>query len=413
MEAILKMQPPKTKRQLRRFIGMVNYYRDMWKRRSHNLAPLTTLSGKTVKWKWTNECQNAFETIKRSIARKTLLNFPDFDKEFHIYTDSSEFQLGSVIMQEDKPLAFYSRKLNKHQKRYTTGEKELLSIVETMKEFQNILLGQKIVIHTDHLNILYSKMPSPRVVRWRLLLEEYGAKFVHIKGEENVVADALSRHPNSDPDKDDDVTGPIGKKLSYYIARILTVEEDDDIQYNYANLVEEEDIKDAEICAISPKTIAQFQKKDKYLQDKISKCQANYGIVELEDEKLIAHNGKVMVPEALQDRLIDQYHLLLNHPGMTRMEATIRHVFDFRGLREKVEQCCRTCHICQLTKKQKKKYGYLPPKEAEEAIPWKHVNVDMVGPYMVETPKGKKKLISYDYDRSSNRLVRNSPFRRK
>ena len=118
----------------------------------------------------------------------------------------------------------------------------------------------------------------------------------------------------------------------------------------------------------------------------------NYQIVELEDEKLIAHNGKVLVPEALQDRLIDQYHMLLNHPGMTRMEATIRHVFEFRGLREKVEQLCRTCHICQLTKKQKKKYGHLPPKEAEEAIPWKRVNVDVIGPYKAKTPAGVRTL---------------------
>ena len=166
VEAILKMQPPTTKRQLRRFLGMINYYRDMWRRRSHILAPLTTLSGKTAKWNWTEECEQAFESIKRSMARETLLNFPDFNKEFHIYTDASDYQLGAVIMQDDKPLAFYSRKLNKHQRRYTTGEQELLSIVETLKEFHNILLGQQLVVHTDHLNILYSKMPpSPRIVR--------------------------------------------------------------------------------------------------------------------------------------------------------------------------------------------------------------------------------------------------------
>ena len=185
---------------------MVNYYRDMWQRRSHILAPLTSLSAKTAAWKWSDECDEAFEAIKRAIARETLLNFPDFNKEFHIYTDASDYQLGAVIMQDNKPLAFYSRKLNKHQRRYTTGEQELLSIVETLKEFRNILLGQRLVVHTDHLNILYSKLPSPRIVRWRLLLEEYGATFEHVKGEDNVVADTLSRHPNTDSDDDDDVT---------------------------------------------------------------------------------------------------------------------------------------------------------------------------------------------------------------
>jgi hypothetical protein len=394
VEAILKMQPPLTKRQLRCFLGMVNYYRDMWQKRSHILAPLTSLSGQTAKWKWTKECAEAFESIKRSIARETLLNFPDFNKEFHIYTDASDFQLGAVIMQDNKPLAFYSRKLNKHQRNYTTGEQELLSIIETLKEFHNILLGQKLVVHTDHLNILYDKMPSPRVVRWRLLLEEYGAKFVHVAGIDNVVADTLSRHPTNDPDDTNDVTIPSGKKLSYFMARINTPEEDDDTVYTYADLVTPEDLLDAGVCAISPKVLAQFQQMDTELLRKARRSESNYHKIELENEELIAHKGKVMVPEALQDRLIEQYHNLLNHPGMNRMEATIRHAFDFRGLREKVEQCCRTCHICQLTKKQKKKYGHLPPKKAEEAIPWKRVNVDVIGPYTVETQKGKKTLIA-------------------
>ena len=164
VEAILKMQPPTTKRQLRRFLGMINYYRNMWRRRSHMLAPLTALCSKNVKWNWTKECTDAFEMAKRVVARETLLNFPDFTKKFHLYTDASDYQLGAVLMQENKPLAFYSRKLNQAQKNYTTGEQELLSIVETLKEFRNILLGQKLLVHTDHLNILYSKMANSRII---------------------------------------------------------------------------------------------------------------------------------------------------------------------------------------------------------------------------------------------------------
>jgi hypothetical protein len=83
--------------------------------------------------------------------------------------------------------------LNSAQQKYTTGEQELLSIVETLKEFRNILFGQRIVIHTDHKNILYRKLSSDRIIRWRLLLEEYGPEYVHISGKDNVIADALSR----------------------------------------------------------------------------------------------------------------------------------------------------------------------------------------------------------------------------
>ena len=96
--------------------------------------------------------------------------------------------------------AFYSRKLNPAQTRYTTTERELLSIVEVLKEFQNILLGQQIHVHTDHENLTQKKFNSDRVMRWRLYIEEYSPDLTYIKGEANVVADALSRlEMNPDP----------------------------------------------------------------------------------------------------------------------------------------------------------------------------------------------------------------------
>ena len=95
-------------------------------------------------------------------------------------------------MQEGKPIAFYSRKLNPAQSRYTTTERELLSIVEALKEFRNILLGQKIIIHTDHQNLIHNSFTSDRVMRWRLYLEEHSPEIKYIKGENNQAADALS-----------------------------------------------------------------------------------------------------------------------------------------------------------------------------------------------------------------------------
>jgi hypothetical protein len=104
-------------------------------------------------------------------------------------------------MQEGKPLAFYSRKLNSAQTRYTTGEQELLSIVETLKQFRDILLGEQVIVHTDHLNILYGKLSNDHITRWRLLLEEYGPQYVHIAGKNNIVADALSRLEKDEDEK--------------------------------------------------------------------------------------------------------------------------------------------------------------------------------------------------------------------
>jgi len=155
VEAIMKIAEPKTRKELRSFIGVINYYRDMWIRRSHILAPLASLTSKTKKWEWGPKQAAAFKMAKRVIARETMLQYPDFSKPFLIHTDASHYQLGAVISQDGKPIAFYSRKLNDAQTRYTTTERELLSIVETLKEYRNILLGHEIEVHTDHKNLVY------------------------------------------------------------------------------------------------------------------------------------------------------------------------------------------------------------------------------------------------------------------
>ena len=131
--------------------------------------------------------------MKRIIAREVILSYPEFSKPFHLHTDASKTQRGAVISQNDKPIAFYLRKLNPAQTRYTTTERELLSIVETLKEFRNILLGQQIIVHTDHENLTFEIFNSDRVMRWRLFIEEYSPDLQFIQGENNIVADALSQ----------------------------------------------------------------------------------------------------------------------------------------------------------------------------------------------------------------------------
>jgi hypothetical protein len=106
---------------------------------------LTSLTSSKVKFEWHSSHQQAFDKIKKFIGTELLLCYPDFNKPFlfHFYTDASDHQLGAVIMQDKKPIDFYSQKLNTAQKRYTTTERyrELLSAIETCKEYKNNLLG--------------------------------------------------------------------------------------------------------------------------------------------------------------------------------------------------------------------------------------------------------------------------------
>ena len=107
----------------------MNYYRDIQPRRSHTLATITKLTSIKRNFKWTQVEQDDFDEIKRIVACNTLLTYPDFNETFKIHTDAIAFQLGAVISQKYKPIAFHSRKLTDAQQRNTLTEKEILSIV--------------------------------------------------------------------------------------------------------------------------------------------------------------------------------------------------------------------------------------------------------------------------------------------
>ena len=140
IDTILRLQPPRTVKDLRSFIGAVTYYHTMFPTHTHILAPLTALtSQKSGNVAWSAECQHAFDTIKAILSSDVLLRYPDHNRPFHVYTDASNLQLGTVIVQDEQPVAFYSRKLNAAQRNYTTMEKELISTVDTLKEFHTML----------------------------------------------------------------------------------------------------------------------------------------------------------------------------------------------------------------------------------------------------------------------------------
>ena len=372
VEAIQNIAAPKTKRQVRSFVGLVNYYRDMWPRRSDVIAPLSKLCSKPAKFEWKEEQQKAFEEMKRLASKETLLAYPDFNETFDIHTDASHTQLGAVISQRGKPIAFYSRKLNSAQTRYTTTERELLAIVETLKEFRNILLGQKIRVYTDHKNLTYEQFNTERVMRWRLILEEYGPELIYIKGENNVPADALSR-------LDMEATAADLQSESFQVALESQAEcfgqtkkdnPDDAYPYPFSY----RDLKRAQLT--ERERLLNLAKKDRRFTIKTFRGGDK-------DHTLICRNGKIVIVDANRERIMTWYHDILCHPGENRTEQTIRQHFWWPTLTQDVKRKCKHCSICQRTKRLAKKYGKLPEKEAE-AIPWDRLCVDLIGPYELE-----------------------------
>jgi hypothetical protein len=166
VQAILMLNLPNNVKELRQFLRMVQYYRDMWARCSEMLAPFTDLVGecgetKTTKksktkkkpWQWDPIHQQAFDNVKTAITKEVVLAYPDFSKPFEIYLDTSSTQLGAVIAQDNRPIVFFSRKLSETQQKYSVTKIELLAVVEILKEFKGMLRGQSIKVFTGHNNL--------------------------------------------------------------------------------------------------------------------------------------------------------------------------------------------------------------------------------------------------------------------
>jgi hypothetical protein len=151
---------------------------------------------KKVPWHSDEVHQRAFDHVKATTAKDVVLAYYlDYSKVFKIYTDTSSKQLGAVITQDNRPIAFFSWKLSHRQCKYSFTKIELIAIVKTLKEFKGMLWGQNIKMFTDLANLIRDALglTSDRVYQWRLLLKEYGPKIVDIKGIHNTIADAVSR----------------------------------------------------------------------------------------------------------------------------------------------------------------------------------------------------------------------------
>ena len=344
------------------------------------------------------------------LAREALLSYPDFSKPFDLYTGTSDKQLGVTLVQVQggKPLGFYTRKLNDAQLNYTVGERQLLGIVEGFKAFEGILQGMTVTVHrtTDHLNLLYQKLPSQRMVRWRLLLllEEFHSQFKHVAGIDNDAADALSRLDLIDKSSDRINWKPKLPKLKYidntkniiFCKYMNSMDFEEDVDNERRDILNTMSDATAYIAdaynyefALDVKMFQENQRNDKKIKKQaklaLNDQTSTVSLKDIEGVELVHKNNKIVVPDTLKEQVMDWYHDVLVHPGMTRMEASINSVYTWVGLQKDVEHYCKTCDICQRTKRSRNKIKYrlLPEKEGE-ITKWSRVNVDLWRPKSIK-----------------------------
>ena len=150
---------------------------------------------------WSKECNEAFERIKRLLMTSPVLITANYEKKFSLYVDASDVGIGAVLTQlcsDDvvHPISFYSKKLNKHQRNYSTIEKECFSLVSALHHVYVNVTRHPVLVYTDHNPLVFNermKLKNQKILRWSLLIQSYNLEIKHIKGKNNVIADALSR----------------------------------------------------------------------------------------------------------------------------------------------------------------------------------------------------------------------------
>ena len=370
VQGIMDIKRPQTVKEVKSLIGLVQYYRDMWQRRSHILSPLTDVSNgkKNQKIQWNNELENAFNEMKRMVSEETFLNYPDWSKKFTVHTDASDKQLGAVISQDNKPIAFFSRRLSKAQRNYTTTEKELLSIVECLKQFKNILFGYEIDVYSDHKNLVYAATisESQRVMRWRMILEEFAPTIHHIPGVDNIVADTLSRLESANVESQPSNTESINKA----------------IKETYANNQSNDSLEGfpLEKLRVQKEQNKELNSRNSKLKKAMGEDESKFIYKTIDNIKLITYKDRIYVPMSLRADTLNWYHYYLNHPGGDRLANTLLQVCYWKGLTNQAKEFVKKCTICQKHKK-RRKYGHLPPKNVKDLTPWETVHIDLVGPY--------------------------------
>ena len=205
-DAIRDWPTPLDIHELRSFLGLANYYRRYVEFYAEICLPLFPLLSKDTPYVWTDDHTLAFETLKTKLTTAPVLQPYNPHTRPVLVTDASKFALGATLMQDSgnglKPVAFYSRKFIPAEINYTTREQELLAIRDALKVWRHYLTGMPIEIHTDHESLKYlqtqpTESLSPRLARWQQHLANFDFdRVIHVRGKDNVVADALSRRPD-------------------------------------------------------------------------------------------------------------------------------------------------------------------------------------------------------------------------
>jgi len=206
VDGVLSWSQPKTVKDIRKFLGLANYYRRFIKDFARVARPLNMLIRKDKKWRWEEAQQKAFDKLKQVFTTKLVLAALDLDKEFRVEANASNYATGGVLSikcsdEKWRPVTFISKSLSDIERNYEIHDKEMLAVVRCLEAWRHFLEGAmvKFEIWTDHKNLKYfikAQKLNRKQARWALYLSRFDFMLKHVPGSKMGKADSLSRRPD-------------------------------------------------------------------------------------------------------------------------------------------------------------------------------------------------------------------------
>ncbi|CAG4987874.1 unnamed protein product [Colias eurytheme] len=341
VSAILDMPAPRNLKHLLSFVQMCSWYRRFIPAFAKIAEPLTRLTKKNACWQWEEEQTKSFAKLRELLASSPVLAQADETKPYTIKTDASSYALGAVLVQgegeNEHPVEYASRLLNKAERNYSTTEREALAVVWAVNKFRGYIEGCKITIMTDHqaLRWLMSlKSPSGRLARWALLLQPYDITIKYISGRVNVVADSLSR-PNCTPETETD-------------CGLCTVVVD--MPAKSKETIRTEQLKDEEVVKIVQCLEGNNTENGEYWSRK--GYYMNNGLLYRYSPDTDIGISQLVIPKQEQNSIISVYHdePIAGHYGAEKTFERIAKRYFWKGMRKHIETYVRNCLQCQRYK---------------------------------------------------------------
>lgn len=358
IKTVQEWQFPENANGMLQFLGLVNYFRRFIPNHSRITSPLYHLTKKSVPYQKGEEAQLAFEAIKQLLVSPPVLAYPDPDKAYELISDASITGCGAILVQEGRPVAYFSSRFSQAERNYTTGEQEMLGIIKALKEWRCYLEGcNGLTLVTDHNPLtFFSVQPtlSRRQARWSEFLSRFQFEFKYRPGATNP-ADSLSRLYGSEP-------------CVAIMCLAVTVSE---FSSDLLARIKSESATDTHLQSREHRT---YEKHAGYW----------------------TYQGRIVVPASMQLEIVREHHsnVVSGHFSWSKTLDLVSRQFWWPKMRETVQTFVQSCASCQHNKASNQRpYGLLHPLEIPDTR-WHTITMDFVTD-LPKTPAGHTAILVF------------------